>query len=179
MFNRKPADKSKVFSASFMAAGDKMPEKDTIHGFELEDSFTDWLQSAGFKDAYNKLSKRNSEIEKAQFASSLSQLEHEQKNLIDDLKGSTRSSSLDVPAIYEHINFDGGFVPLNGNIPYPRLRWFGFNDLASSAIAGGVCVLYEHDWFKGRNFAVIGKVNFLFDFNDVASSVSADIPIGR
>jgi hypothetical protein len=55
LFNRKLVDKSKVLGAPFMATGDKIPEKDTIHGFDSEDSFLDWLQSAGFKDPYEEL----------------------------------------------------------------------------------------------------------------------------
>jgi hypothetical protein len=177
LFNRKLVDESKVLGAPFMAAGDKIPEKDTIHGFDSEDSFVDWLQSAGFKDAYDELRKRNVEMEKARFASDLSQLKHEQESLINDLMRSSGSPSSNTPALYEHIDFRGRFLRLYENVPYPKLSLFGFSDIVSSVIASGICVLYEHDWFKGRNFAVIGRANSLFDFNDRTSSTSADVPI--
>jgi hypothetical protein len=174
-----------VSGAPFLAAGDMIPEENVIHAFDSEGNLEDWLLSMGIKDKYDRIKMQNSEIQKLEFNHDHSKLKSQQKRVINDLLSSAPSSSSSpssitfIPAICEHINFAGPNVPLNGNFPYPRLRWFGFNDKASSAIAAGVCVLYEHDWFKGRNFVVLGRVSYLYDFNDVTSSASADMPIGR
>jgi hypothetical protein len=110
LFNRKSVDRSKIVNAPIIAAGDKVPDGDTIHAFDSEDSFKDWLQSIGLKDNYNQIKKQNSDMQKYEFNANHFELEHQQRTMIDNLRKSVAESSslLNIPAIYEHADFGGG-----------------------------------------------------------------------
>lgn len=81
--------------------------------------------------------------------------------------------------LYEHTEFRGAVRPFS--ITFPNLGWwpYCFNDKASSAVASGVNVIFEHSWYRGRKLVLAGfpwaRFPNLgdFGFNDIASSVIA------
>lgn len=78
--------------------------------------------------------------------------------------------------IYRHSDYGGSWKAIVAGVPYPDFRWIGFNDRASSAYVGGVLLLCQKTWYKGKQlwllgFPIMGYPNFSkFGFNDIASS---------
>lgn len=87
-----------------------------------------------------------------------------------------RYASAGSALLYRNIKFGGASKFFT--VTWPNFKWwpYKFNDVASSAKAWGVNVLFQHSWYRGRKLWLIGipYVEFpdlrVFDFNDMASS---------
>lgn len=78
--------------------------------------------------------------------------------------------------LYRDRGFTGGSKFFT--VTWPNFKWspYRFNDRASSGKAWGGNILFEHTWYRGRRFFMIGLPYFELDdfnqveFNDIASS---------
>ena len=79
--------------------------------------------------------------------------------------------------LYRDLGFGGDGARVF-TVPWPKfsLSPYRFNDMASSGKAFGFNMLFEHTWYRGRVFYMIGAPYFELDdfrrveFNDIASS---------
>lgn len=98
----------------------------------------------------------------------------EQQKRVDEYH---RYSTIGSAILYSDVNFGGKSKFFPTTWPKFSLSPYRFNDKASSAKAWGVNILFEHTWYRGRRFFMVGApfVQFedlsAFGFNDTASSI--------
>ena len=187
-----------ALKAEVIVAGD---EDNVVRLFQTQSAFHSWAEKSEHADKLAQTEKLiarslkyknadNTRVIKRQ-QSTVKRISKELKELADAtglplnseelfLKATVDFHPLEGPIfdpaiLYEHVNRGGRGLPLiSGN--YPNFNWLGFNDMASSVIRSGDCILWANIWYGGRQLFLAPRllpasVNLTaFGFNDVASS---------
>lgn len=183
-----------------LVVGDKLPEPDLVYVYSSEEHFCEALGDLGITEEVGQAFEKRDYVESlspndityigTRLRIRTTAISEELRALAAKERIEVRSADLFNRAriathpldskvfgsgiAYEHINFEGAFLPFPGTVP--SLVPLGWNDIISSVrYAGSLSALCEHTFFKGEKFWLVGiaSVPDLRDyaFNDKTSSI--------
>ena len=166
--------------------------------FESDRQFSDWISTQGLRDAVDEINaeaeaarrqvkddrqgvrtRHETEVEKIRVAlERLADKTGLAPGSPELFRRATAERPRNEPKIfgsafcYDQPGWGGTWLPVNQSMP--DFSWFAFNDKASSVVASGRGVLYEHPGYTGRKYWLLApsenRVQWLGWFDGLASS---------
>jgi hypothetical protein len=187
----------RVRSLPYLAVTAESLKSGTAFGFSNEETFERWIAQNNLRSAYDKINKTMSSVKESQDAidriakEQAAQVQEDTQRFLDVLKKNNVASDdsegilrLGIAkklgnsyTLHRYPDYGGLALYFNSYTPYPNYKWFGFNNMASSAIHwGAAALLCQTTWYRDKKILLAGVIyvshlgDWPFYFNNLTSS---------
>lgn len=183
-----------------MAAGDGLPEENTVYVFDSHQDFLKWSKETKQADTIDQTSQKIEKIkqnEKGDNTAAKQRQEKLAKRVLEDLQELSERSGLPISSrellmkasddsnllegrifhrsaiLWEQSGGIGAAWPVFG-VPYPDLNWFRWGNRAVSIHVNGVALLTDKSWFSGPSVWLFGLFWPLFELSGLGFEFRAE-----